>query len=264
MDWTSNSGLYKRYTDWKNQVEFLLDTDYSSLDEASQVKKILQWSGTEGRNALGASDLATLTKTQLWSKWYQKCIASHNVMQARTDLWLMRQGEQTLFEFYAALEKQITLCKFTNPPEILSTAFIIGLKDRATIKELIVKAGDKPDELPPDQCLTIASAMQCAVSASHHVQSSNNAPQATTVNQLRHKHTEITQKKYNKPNGRKGQKQGSQQKNATTVEKTSMVTMNKITNLGAKLEIKHAQIASRKDIYGRCANQKDIARIGKR
>ena len=70
-------------------------------------------------------------------------------MQARTDLWLMRQGEQTLFEFYAALEKQVTLCKFTNPPKILSTAFITGLKDRATIKELIVKAGDKPDELPP-------------------------------------------------------------------------------------------------------------------
>ena len=54
--------------------------------------------------------------------------------------------------------------------------------------------------------------MQCAVSASHHVQSSNNAPQATTVNQLRHKCTEITQKKYNKHNGRKGQKQGSQQR----------------------------------------------------
>ena len=84
------------------------------------------------------------------------------------------------------------------------------LKDRAAIKELIVKAGDKPDELPPDQCLKIASAMQCAVSASHHVQSSNNAPQATIVNQLRHKHTEITQKKYNKPNGRKSQKKGSQ------------------------------------------------------
>ena len=121
--------------------------DYSSLDETSQVKKILQWSGTDGQNALGATDLTTLTKTQLWSKWYQKCIALHNVMQARTDLWLMRQGEQTLFEFYAALEKQVVLCKFTNPPEILSTAFIIGLKDRATMKELIVKAGDKPDEL---------------------------------------------------------------------------------------------------------------------
>ena len=34
MNWTSNSGLYKRYMDWKTQVEFLLDTDYSSLDEA--------------------------------------------------------------------------------------------------------------------------------------------------------------------------------------------------------------------------------------
>ena len=127
-------------------------------------------------------------------------------MQARTDLWLMRQGEQTLFEFYAALEKQVTLCKFTYPPKILSSAFIIGLKDRARIKELIVKAGDKPDELPPDQCLKIA------VSASHYVQSSNNAPRAATVNRLRHQCTEITQKKYNKPSSRKSQKQGSQQK----------------------------------------------------
>ena len=64
MDWTSNSGLYKRYTDWKTQVEFLIDTDYSSLDEATQVKKILQWSGTEGGNALGASYLDTLMKTK--------------------------------------------------------------------------------------------------------------------------------------------------------------------------------------------------------
>ena len=115
-------------------------------------------------------------------------------MQARSDLWLMRQGESTLFVFYAALKKQVALCKFTNSPEILSTAFIIGLKDRATIKKLIVKAGNKSDELPPDQCLKIASAMQCAVSASYHVQSSNSAPQTTTINQLRHKHTEITQK----------------------------------------------------------------------
>ena len=49
------------------------------------------------------------------------------------------------------------------------------------------------------------AAMQCAVSASHHIKSSNNAPQATTVNQLRYKCIEITEKKYNKPNGRKGQ-----------------------------------------------------------
>ena len=91
------------------------------------------------------------------------CLTQCNA--SRTDLWLMRQGEQTLFEFYAALEKQVALCKFTNPHKILSTAFIMGLKDRATITELIVKAGDKPDELPPDQCLKIASAMQCAVSA---------------------------------------------------------------------------------------------------
>ena len=35
MDWTSNSGLYKRDTDWKTQVEFLLDMDYSSLDETT-------------------------------------------------------------------------------------------------------------------------------------------------------------------------------------------------------------------------------------
>ena len=63
MDWTSNSGLYKRYMDWKTQVEFLLDTDYSSLDKTLQVKKILQWSGIDGRNALGATDLTTLTKT---------------------------------------------------------------------------------------------------------------------------------------------------------------------------------------------------------
>ena len=68
MDWTSNSDLYKRYTDWKTQVEIPLDTDHSSLDETSQVKKILQWSGTDGQNALGATDLTTLMKTQLWSK----------------------------------------------------------------------------------------------------------------------------------------------------------------------------------------------------
>ena len=40
-----------------------------------------------------------------------------------------------------------------------------------------------------------------------------------------------------------------------------MVIMNKITNPGAKLEIKHVQIANGKDIYGRCANPKDIAKI---
>ena len=49
-------------------------------------------------------------------------------MQARTDLWLMRQGEQTLFELYATLEKQVVLCKFTNPPKILSTALIIRVE----------------------------------------------------------------------------------------------------------------------------------------
>ena len=55
-----------------------------------------------------------------------------------------------------------------------------------------MKAGDKPDKLPPDECLKKVSAMQCTVSASHHVKSINDAPQATTVNQLRNKNTEIT------------------------------------------------------------------------
>ena len=40
-----------------------------------------------------------------------------------------------------------------------------------------------------------------------------------------------------------------------------MVIMNEITNPGAKLEIKHVQIANGKDIYRRCANPKDIAKI---
>ena len=55
-----------------------------------------------------------------------------------------------------------------------------------------MKAGEKPDKLPPDECLKKVSPVQCAVSASHHVQSINNTPQVTTVNQLRHKNTEIT------------------------------------------------------------------------
>ena len=68
------------------------------------------------------------------AKWDQKCTASHNVMQARTDLCLMRQGEQTPFELYAVLEKQAVQCKFLNLPEIISTSFVVALKDRATIK----------------------------------------------------------------------------------------------------------------------------------
>ena len=123
--------------------------------------------------------------------------------------------------------------------------------------------------------------MQCAVSASHHVQSSNNAPQATTVNQLRHKCTEITQKKYNKPNGRKGQKQGSQQKSNQFKGQQCSQNQNqgkqlkcyncgenfngdyeKITNLGANLEINmlklQAERTSMEDVQ-----IKRTARIGK-
>ena len=42
-----------------------------------------------------------------------------------------------------------------------------------------------------------------------------------------------------------------------------MVIMNEITNPSAKLETKHVQIANGNDIYGRCANPKDIAKIGR-
>ena len=42
-----------------------------------------------------------------------------------------------------------------------------------------------------------------------------------------------------------------------------MVIMNEIINPGAKVEIEHVQIANEKDIYGRCANSKDIAKIGR-
>ena len=53
MDWTEDAKLHKRYTDWKNKVQLILETYLSNVkDTKIKVKYVTLWAGKEAHTYL--------------------------------------------------------------------------------------------------------------------------------------------------------------------------------------------------------------------
>ena len=48
MDWTEDAALHKRYTDWRQEVQLILETVLSNIkDTKTKVKYVTLWAGKE-------------------------------------------------------------------------------------------------------------------------------------------------------------------------------------------------------------------------
>ena len=53
MDWTEDAELHKRYTDWRQEVQLILETILSNVkDTKTKVKYVTLWAGKEARTYL--------------------------------------------------------------------------------------------------------------------------------------------------------------------------------------------------------------------
>ena len=100
MDWTEDAELHKRYTDWRQEVQLILETYLSNVkDTSTKVKYVTLWAGKEA-----CTYLSTLDD---WSKPKEDEIAVFTQLQA------LDQGNKTLSEFILEVQRLAELCNFT-------------------------------------------------------------------------------------------------------------------------------------------------------
>ena len=107
MDWTEDAKLHKRYTDWRQEVQLILETYLSNVkDTNTKVKYVTLWAGKEARTYLNTveehqkNSLESLFETlHDWTKPKEDEIA------AFTQLWALNQGNKTLSEFILKVQR---------------------------------------------------------------------------------------------------------------------------------------------------------------
>ena len=127
-----NDSLYHRFLKWKLKCENILDCELVMLPELKKWKKVIAWSGDFDMDqyvswCLPAEDLSLEV---IWAKYEDFCKPQTNEVRARFDLLTsFRQGNQSVDEWYNAVQAQMSIAKY--PPEtasILHRYFLVFLK----------------------------------------------------------------------------------------------------------------------------------------
>ena len=142
MDWTINDSLYHRFLKWKLKCENILDCELVMLPESKKCKKVIVWSRDFCMDqymswCLSAEDLSLEV---ILAKYEDFCKPQTNEVRARFDLLTsFRQGNQSVNEWYNAVQAQVSLAKY--PPETASILhrdiFCFFLKDEEFISKTI-------------------------------------------------------------------------------------------------------------------------------
>ena len=115
MDWTVNDGLYLRFLKWHLKCENIFKCELAALPEVQQCKKVIAWSGDFDKDqyvswCLSAEELNLDT---IWGK-YEFCKPQVIGVRACFDLTSFQQGNQSVDEWYSAVQAQINLARY--PP----------------------------------------------------------------------------------------------------------------------------------------------------
>ena len=115
VDWMVNDGLYNRFLKWQLKCENILDCELVMLPEPTKCKKVLAWSGDFGLDQHVSQSIPSeeLTLEVIWKKFEEFCKPQTNEVRARFDLLTsFRQGEQSVDEWYNAVQMQVALAKY--------------------------------------------------------------------------------------------------------------------------------------------------------
>ena len=156
MDWTEDAKLHKRYTDWRNEVQLILETYLSNVkDTKIKVKYVTLWAGKEACAYLNTvevhqkNSLDALFKTlHDWTKPKADEIAAYSQLQE------LNQGNKTMSQFIQEVRRLVDLCnlKCNEDKELLTrNSIITGIASTKAYQQCISKGSS----LTLSECIKI-------------------------------------------------------------------------------------------------------------
>ena len=156
MDWTEDAELHKRYTDWRQEVQLILETILSNVkDTKTKVKYVTLWAGKEARTYLSTveehqkNSLESLFKTlDDWTKPKADEIAAFTQLQA------LNQGNKTLSEFILEVWRLAELCNLTcngDKEKLIRNCIVAGVTSTKAYQQCISKGSS----LTLSECIKI-------------------------------------------------------------------------------------------------------------
>ena len=201
MNWTVDDGLYNGFLKWKIKCDNILDCELDMLSDAWKCKKVVAWSGDFGIDQVISWDLSPeeITLEVIWQKFEEFCKPQTNEIRPRFDLLTsFRQGDQSVDEWYNAVQAQINLAKYPQETTRILQRDIFGffLKDEEFVSRTINGSNLDLDKFPASKVRQLAKKLESYKSTAKYIKQASNEPQATQVHLLRHQHTELPPNKH--------------------------------------------------------------------
>ena len=199
-------------------------TKDAMLPESKKCKKVMAWSGDFGMDqylsrCLPAEDL---NLEVIWAKYKDFCNPQTNEVRARFDLLTsFRQGNQSVDEWYNAVQAQVSLAKY--PPETASILhkdiFFFLKKDEEFVSKTLNYSNIDLEKFPASKVRQLAKKMESSKSISRHIKQVASDPQVAQVNLMRHQRTDLPPskgkwKQHSHKSRSKGQKRYSSEHNS--------------------------------------------------
>ena len=196
MEWTVNDSLYLRILKWKMKCENNLDCELAMLPESKKCKKVIPWSRYFGMVQYLSWCLPTedLSLEVIGVKYEDFCKPQTNDVRARFDLLTsFRQGNQSVDEWYNAVQAQVSLAKY--PPETASILhwdiFWFFLKDEEFVSKTINDSNIDLLKFPASKVRQLARKMESSKSTARHIKQVASDPNVAQVNLMRHQRTDL-------------------------------------------------------------------------
>ena len=156
MDWTEDAGLHKRYTDWREEVQLILETVLSNIkDTKTKVKCVTLWTGKEVCSYLNTveeyqkNSLDTLFETlHDWTK------PKANEIVTYTQLQQLNQGKKTVSELIQEVRRQVELYNLTcnrDKEQLIRNSIVAGITSMKAYQQCISKGSS----LTLSECIKI-------------------------------------------------------------------------------------------------------------
>ena len=174
IKWTVDDCLYNQFLKWKIKCKNILDCELDMLSDAWKCKKVVAWSGDCGIDQVISWDLSPeeTTLEVIWQKFEELCKPQTNETRARFDLLTsFRQGDQSVDEWYNAVQVQINLAKYPQETAriLQRDIFWFFLKDEEFVSRTINDSNLDLDKFPASKVRQLAKKLESSKSTAKYI-----------------------------------------------------------------------------------------------
>ena len=228
MDWKVNNALYHRFLKWKLKGKNILECELTALPKCQKCKKVIAWSSNFGMDQYVSWGLSKddMNLDTMWQRFEDFCKQQSNEMHAQFDLLTsFHQENKSVDEWYHAVQVQVNLVKY--PPETVKilhcNIFWFFLQDEDFVSRTIMDGSVNVDKFPTSRVCQLAKKFESSKGTAWHIKQVASDPQATQINLMWHKRTELPTNRHSKkrrPTGRPKQYMATKNSASNQVKKS--------------------------------------------